>query len=216
MTIESNIEIQDRKKDGNVTREEILYAAARLIVEHGYGACTMRSVSERVRIKAGSLYYHFASKDEIVAEIMNLGVSMLWREVELQVRALPPGSSFKKRLDTAIRAHVAAKTNPQTPLMQVYEHLPPVLKRQAKEMRQKYSNFWIKLLSEGVASGDIRSNVDLTILVSYLLGGLNRIPEWYRAGKKDDDKVAKLISSTIMNGILASRKSSAASTTRSG
>jgi len=83
-------------------------------------------------------------------------------------------------------------------------------------MRQKYSNFWIKLLSEGVASGDIRSNVDLTILVSYLLGGLNRIPEWYRAGKKDDDKVAKLISSTIMNGILASRKSSAASTTRSG
>lgn len=209
MTLEVDLEASERKKrdtrSSNVTREEILDAAARLIVEHGYGACTMRSVSDRVCIKAGSLYYHFASKDEIVAEIMNLGVTMLLRQVEQQVRSLPRGSSFKKRIETAIKTHVACKINPDTPFMQVYEHLPPVMKRQSRDMRQTYANFWIKLLADGVASGDVRANLDLPILASYLLGGLNRVPEWYRPTKKDGDKVLRLIVSTALNGILANR-----------
>ena len=59
------------------TRDVILDSAARLIVEEGFAACTMRAISQRVQIKAGSLYYHFASKDDIVFEIMNLGAAML-------------------------------------------------------------------------------------------------------------------------------------------
>jgi AcrR family transcriptional regulator len=209
MTIEFDIGASNRKKDNfrssNVTRKDILDAAARLIVDHGYGACTMRSVSDQAQIKASSLYYHFSSKDEIVAEIMNLGVTMLLQQVEDRVRQLPRGSSFKKRVETAIKTHVACKTNTDLPFMQVYEHLPPVMKRQSRKMRQKYANFWIQLISDGVPSGEVRSNIDLPIFVSYLLGGLNRVPEWYRPGGKVDDKIAREIASVVLNGILLSR-----------
>jgi AcrR family transcriptional regulator len=206
MTIRIDTETSGRKKEdsrrNNITREEILDAAARLVVEEGYGACTMRSVSNKVRIKAGSLYYHFASKDEIIVEIMNLGVTMLLRQVEGEVQALPARSSFKTRIETAIKTHVACKTNTNMPFMQVYEHLPPVMKRHSREMRRKYANFWIKLLADGVASGDVRSNIDLPVFVSYLLGGLNRVPEWYHPKRKDGDKVVRLIAGTVLNGIL--------------
>ena len=57
------------KAKPNSVRREILDAAADIIVRQGYDACTMRAVAALVDMKAGSLYYHFKSKDEIVEEI---------------------------------------------------------------------------------------------------------------------------------------------------
>ena len=45
------------------TREEILAAAARLFRQQGYATTTLRQIAEAAGIKAGSIYYHFGSKD---------------------------------------------------------------------------------------------------------------------------------------------------------
>ena len=49
----------------SATRERILLEAARLFRHHGYAATTLREVADASGIKAGSIYYHFGSKDEI-------------------------------------------------------------------------------------------------------------------------------------------------------
>lgn len=183
------------------TRNEILYSAARLIASEGYYACTMRSISKKIQMKAGSLYHHFDSKDDILLEIMNAGVTMLLEEVVKRVDALPPTASFEEKLRTAIHTHAVCKADPSIPFMQVYEHLPPIIKRRARVARKKYADFWTSFLESGKASGAIDENLDLAIFVPYLLTGLNRISDWHRPDQMDIVQVADLITDTCLRGI---------------
>ena len=56
---------------GAETREEILSVSAGLFAQRGIAGTTMRAIADGCSIKAASLYHHFGSKDEIVAEIMS-------------------------------------------------------------------------------------------------------------------------------------------------
>ena len=52
-----------------VGRKGVLDVAARLFRDRGYGSVSLRKIAEAAGIKAGSIYYHFGSKDEIVVAI---------------------------------------------------------------------------------------------------------------------------------------------------
>ena len=52
-------------------REEILVAAAALFSETGFSGSSTRAIADRVGIRQQSLYYHFAGKDEILAELLS-------------------------------------------------------------------------------------------------------------------------------------------------
>ena len=48
------------------TRDQILAEAARLFRHQGYATTTLRTIADAADIKAGSIYYHFRGKDEIL------------------------------------------------------------------------------------------------------------------------------------------------------
>ena len=51
-------------------REQILDAAGRMFSEQGYGAASTRKIAMAVGVKQASLYYHFASKEDILAGLL--------------------------------------------------------------------------------------------------------------------------------------------------
>ena len=53
---------------GDSTREQIVVAATRLFYGEGIRAVSMDAVAEKAGVTKKTLYYHFASKDELVAE----------------------------------------------------------------------------------------------------------------------------------------------------
>lgn len=57
-------------RDGISGREQILDAAAQMFSEQGYSAASTRRIAEAVGVKQASLYYHFASKQDILAELL--------------------------------------------------------------------------------------------------------------------------------------------------
>jgi AcrR family transcriptional regulator len=59
-----------RRRRGLSAREEILDAAAQLFSEQGYAATSTRAIAMSVGIKQASLYYHFSSKEQILAELL--------------------------------------------------------------------------------------------------------------------------------------------------
>lgn len=61
---------EPRRRTGQTAREEILDAAAELFTESGYAATTTRAIATAVGIKQASLYYHFASKEDVLAELL--------------------------------------------------------------------------------------------------------------------------------------------------
>lgn len=69
-------------------REQILDAAAALFSEVGFSGTSTRAIADRVGIRQQSLYYHFAGKDEMLAEMLSDSVrpSILFaQEIEAQV-----------------------------------------------------------------------------------------------------------------------------------
>jgi AcrR family transcriptional regulator len=59
-----------RLRSGDRSRDEILDAAAALFTAHGFAATSTRAIAVAVGIKQASLYYHFPSKEEILAELL--------------------------------------------------------------------------------------------------------------------------------------------------
>jgi AcrR family transcriptional regulator len=59
-----------RQRPGGTPREEILDAAAELFTNRGYAATATRMIADAVGIRQASLYYHFASKEELLAELL--------------------------------------------------------------------------------------------------------------------------------------------------
>jgi AcrR family transcriptional regulator len=51
-------------------RAQILDAAGRMFSEQGYGAASTRKIADAVGVKQASLYYHFESKEEILAGLL--------------------------------------------------------------------------------------------------------------------------------------------------
>jgi AcrR family transcriptional regulator len=53
------------------TKERILLVSVLLFAKRGFVAVSVRDIAKRVGIKPASLYYHYASKDEILTDVLN-------------------------------------------------------------------------------------------------------------------------------------------------
>lgn len=85
------------------TESRIVEAATALFYEKGYHATTMREIAAAVGIKAGSLYNHFASKQEILHRIAAATLEELLAGGR---EALEASEEPRDRLLAFVRAHV--------------------------------------------------------------------------------------------------------------
>jgi AcrR family transcriptional regulator len=52
------------------TREKIIQAAYRVLIEQGYDATTIKAIAREAEVAPGLLHYYFANKDELLAEVL--------------------------------------------------------------------------------------------------------------------------------------------------
>ena len=64
----------DSVSDGSKPRERILQAALELFVEKGYFNTNVPNISKRSRCSVGSIYHHFANKEEIARQLYVDGI----------------------------------------------------------------------------------------------------------------------------------------------
>jgi TetR/AcrR family transcriptional regulator, cholesterol catabolism regulator len=167
-------------------RQKVLDTAARLFRDKGYAATTMREVAERCGIRAASLYYHFPSKDEILAEVFDYGVRHVSDAVRGAVERLPRAASSYDKVRAAIVAHLESffvygdytATN-----IRVFGQAPRGVQRRNRKLRDRYERYWQRLLEEARRRGELRRGLDLTTARLFLIGGLNHTLEWYTKGR---------------------------------
>lgn len=87
------------------TRQKLYEAAVTLIAEQGFSATTVDEIAERAGVAKGTVYYNFASKNELFEELLRHGVGLL--TVSLRTAAEETeqrGGSRVEALDAMIRA----------------------------------------------------------------------------------------------------------------
>src|SRR5256885_5320460 len=98
---------QTSAHDGNETRETLLKLAARTFGEQGYSATTMRNIAEQSGIEAASIYYHFASKEELVDEVMEQGGNRIISQQQERLAALGADATAEQRFRAAVLGQMA-------------------------------------------------------------------------------------------------------------
>ena len=85
------------KGDGHLRRAEILLAAERIFVAHGYEAATIRKIADEVGVSSTALYMHFRDKDQILLEICTGAMEELLAG-NRQISAMPIDAVARVRL----------------------------------------------------------------------------------------------------------------------
>ncbi len=167
---------------GAMSRQTILDTAARLFRQGGYAATSMRTIADACDMKAGSLYYHFESKDQIVSEVLDIGVQRVFDAVRAAVAALPPGADLTATLTSAISAHLSALLHAHdftSANIRIFGQVPTTVRAGHKSLRRSYEQFWLDLLAELQQRGAVRKAIDLQHTVYFLFGAMNWTTEWY-------------------------------------
>ncbi|MBA4803249.1 MAG: TetR/AcrR family transcriptional regulator [Brevundimonas sp.] len=92
------------KGEGHERRAEILAAAERIFVEHGYEGATIRKIADEVGLSSTALYMHFADKGEILQEICRQAFETLQQANDRAVAQSGPPEARMRRM---MQAYVA-------------------------------------------------------------------------------------------------------------
>ena len=84
--------------------EGILAAAVAVMAEKGYHGTSVRDIAVRAGLSPGALYYHFESKQQLLATIMERGIEELLRRTRAALAAA--GDDPADRLRAIVRTHV--------------------------------------------------------------------------------------------------------------
>jgi TetR/AcrR family transcriptional regulator, cholesterol catabolism regulator len=142
-------------------RQEILDAATTVFAAKGIVATTVRDISDRCGIHSGSLYHHFKSKEEMIAEILVPVVSSLLAAFDhIATQTDDPVEILSRGIAAAVtqtdaNADVARILQQNEQQIRDYPGLDEVV-RQRRSMRQRIE----QAITDGISSGKFRVDVD--------------------------------------------------------
>lgn len=166
----------------NERRAQITRGAARLFLEKGYEATTVREIAREVGLQSGSLFSHFGSKQEILVVVMDWGLRVALERAD---EALDGVAGARPRLLALSRAHLRTLLGEATEALAVSQYewrsLSPESQREVVRLRDEYEDRWREVLQEAGDEGLTHAK-DIRVFRLFALGALNGAVQWYRPG----------------------------------
>ncbi len=161
-------------------RGRILAAAKKRFAEFGFNATTVRQIADDVQIMSGSLYHHFATKEEMLGEIVRDPVLRL-RDCSIAIAASKVDAEL--RLAAMILAYLAELTEYSSEHAILF-HERKLFRRSpdfsyvALAKRETYEA-WNSILADGVRYRLFRADTDIFLTISTTVRMLTTGADWY-------------------------------------
>jgi TetR/AcrR family transcriptional regulator, cholesterol catabolism regulator len=159
-----------RASQKEATRQRVLDAARVLFDTHGYQGTTIREIARAAGVAVGSVFTTFASKGEILSEVMQARLAELYVEISRVSPHIHGSTTDKLRTMFAVHFEFEAK---QTRLFlshvaAAYDWtLTPGAKPYGRN--QHFQDVIKATLARGVEQGDVRSDADHQEIVDLLM-----------------------------------------------
>ena len=159
----------------------ILSASLAALQEHGYHGTTVRDIARRVGLTMPSLYYHYGNKEGILSALLDIAMDDVLAHIEGGIaEAGDDTRAMMANFVTAVVMHNTrrielAKLHPE------FRFLGPEARAAYVAKRTKADNILVSVLDAGANEGIFQVD-DLHFMARAILGMLNGIPDWYRAG----------------------------------
>jgi AcrR family transcriptional regulator len=204
VTTEGAIPLTSR---GESTRERILQSAASVLAEKGYSGSTLADIAARAHTKAGSLYYYFESREDLIREIMTRGITETHAHVTGAVAQLPPEASSRDRLAAAIAAHVRymlTENDIARASIRTLGQAPPEVQGPAIELHRVYGQYLAELIENAQTDGYLLQQIDSRVLRLLIVGAANWTSAWYDpTGSASVEQIAELLVQMALGELVA-------------
>lgn len=190
-----------------ISQKRVLDAAAKVFRDYGYAGTTMRVIAAEADLKAGSIYYHYKSKDELISAVLDLGIHAVIDGVRSALGSLAPQASGREKIKTAIHAHLSAiidNGDYTLATRRVFGQVPEAIREKNLRLRNSYATIWSDILAEAQQRGELRSTANLTLSRLFILGALNWTVEWFKPGGRTIDDVAEGFAALVLDGLISS------------
>ena len=159
---------------------KVLDQAAKLFRTQGFEGTSVRDIARAVGMLPGSLYCHFATKEELLAAVYLKGVEQISAAVQtaVQLHADP-----WERLQAACVAHLESIRQDDDYAQVVIRVRPAdvaLVNQNLIDLRNRYEQLFIDLIK----ALPLRKGTDRRAFRLLLIGALNSSQTWYRPSGK--------------------------------
>lgn len=163
-------------------------AAAATLAVKGYAGTRLSDVAEIAGIQTPGIYYYFSSREELVEEVLRVGISRIGGFVQEAVAGMSPDASASEKIACAIRAHltmVLLESDYSKAATRNSGQVPEAMQRFLIDAQQEYLRMWRSLIREAANQLPANSERDVRTMTLLVLGALNWAPEWWSSEKYD-------------------------------
>ena len=185
------------------TRRRILDAAAAVFREQGYAPATLKDIARRADMQAGSLYYHFESKEALVEEVFETGVAAVHETVQAALKALGKEADAITRLRVAVSTHLCCmldESDYAAANLRLLSQIPAEIRERHLRRQRRYGTLWNDLIRDATRARLIPAALNPSIVRMLLLGALNWSVEWYHPDGESPQAIAEHLIALLLAG----------------
>jgi TetR/AcrR family transcriptional regulator, cholesterol catabolism regulator len=192
-----------KKPRSHNRHQGLLLAAAQVFRDKGYAQASMRDIAQASGMMAGSIYYHYAAKSDLLLAVYTEGVGLVGHAMD---GILASTASAQVQLEQAVLNHLHMMlgnlpgVSPfASVFIQVQPHdFPPEHRAALIALRHSYEDKFKEIFQKL----PLRRGMDKSLLRLQLMGALNHVPIWYKpGGRKSLSAIAKAMTLHIQSAL---------------
>ena len=151
---------------GDATRRRLIHATARVLSRKGYSQTRLQEIAEAADLRAPAVYYHFASRDDLVSAALREGQVLVRDDVVAALDELPATASSRTRVLSAVAAHLRIElelSDLATAVVRTAGHVPHHIRTEIQPEIDAYHDLWRGLLETAYADGVLRPGTDRSV-----------------------------------------------------
>jgi TetR/AcrR family transcriptional regulator, cholesterol catabolism regulator len=164
-------------------RSQIVESAAKLFAEYGYEATSVRQIADAVGMLPGSLYHHFATKEEMLHEVMTARLRKMSHDNQ-RIAHLPVDAEHRFIASVIMRFRQYVENWEFHSILLQEGRFFRRHQDFAYVVEAKTEAFAVQQLTlrEGMEAGLFRSDMDTYLMIGAISRLLSSAAAWFRSG----------------------------------
>ena len=193
-----------RETKSNRTRKRLLDSTAFVLSRKGFAETRVSDIAKRAGVQASAIYYYFVSREELIAEVIWVGMNEVRVEARAVVAALPADASPLDKIDAAVQTHfkwVIQASDYTMASVRNAGQMPSTITRRYHTEAQLYGRFWADLIDEAGEAGLLRDGLEPRAARMLIIGALNWAPEWVDTKRGSYEAVLTTARTLVRSGL---------------
>lgn len=186
-------------------RQRILDAAAKALAEHGYAEAKLSDIAREAGTHAGSLYYYFASRDELVKEVLHVAIDRMYKYgqfIDAELNRYPPLEGVLAYVRLMLARSSESNDFYYRAFMRNADQLPQHILNEIRNHRHRMRLTIARLLLAAQAAGQVSARIDPDVTAQFIIGAATWALSWYKpSGRYNVNEISELFIGLIRSGI---------------